>query len=210
MVRWGGVGLISFLGTCTLPRCYVKGGVGWGGVGLKTLRGTCTFIMVCVTLARYVARLPHVLNIGEHKSHGTFIKDLASLAHALHIHLLLVFWCLPGQTLHKKPEWSSTTALLSQEPSKWTPHGKFFNKWKPIAFAQKDKSHGGTNESRRKWARSFHWRHNASICISNLEKLPKCLWQVWKQKLLTRVGLGMGILTSKEHVQFFFQRDKEK
>jgi len=35
--------------------------------------------------------------------------------------------------------------------------------WTPIAFAQKDKSPGGTNENRWKWARSFQWRQNASI-----------------------------------------------
>jgi hypothetical protein len=29
---------------------------------------------------------------------------------------------------------------------------KNLNKWKPIAFTQKDKSHGGTNENRWKWA----------------------------------------------------------
>jgi len=44
-------------------------------------------------------------------------------------------------------------------------------------FAQKDKSHGGTNENRWKWARSFQWRHNASITSSILEELPACLWQ---------------------------------
>ena len=54
---------------------------------------------------------------------------------------------------------------------------KILKKWKPIAFAQKDKSHGGTTENRCKWARSFQWRHNASITSSILEELPACLWQ---------------------------------
>jgi hypothetical protein len=40
---------------------------------------------------------------------------------------------------------------------------KVLKKWKLIAFAKKNKSHGGTNENRWKWARSFQWRHNASI-----------------------------------------------
>ena len=52
---------------------------------------------------------------------------------------------------------------------------KKLEKLKPIAFAQKDKSHGGTNEHRWKWARSFQWRQNTSIKSSILEELPKCL-----------------------------------
>jgi len=43
---------------------------------------------------------------------------------------------------------------------------KSLTKWKPIAFAQKDKSHGGTNENPWKSARSFQWRHIASITSS--------------------------------------------
>ena len=39
---WGGVGLITFLGTCAPTWCYVRDGVGWGGVGLTTFPGTCT------------------------------------------------------------------------------------------------------------------------------------------------------------------------
>ena len=58
-----------------------------------------------------------------------------------------------------------------------TPKNNNLKQWKPIAFAQKDISHGGTNENRWKWARSFQWRQNASITSSILEELPKCLWQ---------------------------------
>ena len=35
---------------------------------------------------------------------------------------------------------------------------KSLKKWKPIAFAQKDKSHGGTKENRQKRVRSFQWK----------------------------------------------------
>ena len=66
-VGWGGMGLITFLGTCTPTCCYVRDGVGWGGannvpwhlrtnmmlgwrwggvwwgvMGLITFLGTCT------------------------------------------------------------------------------------------------------------------------------------------------------------------------
>ena len=31
---WGGVGLITFLGTCTPTWCYVRDGMGWGGANV--------------------------------------------------------------------------------------------------------------------------------------------------------------------------------
>ena len=64
----------------------------------------CVCVCVFVTLTRYVATLPHLLNICEHKSHATFIEDLATLAHAFHINLLLVFGCLLcGDLAQKEP-----------------------------------------------------------------------------------------------------------
>ena len=78
---------------------------------------------------------------------------------------------------------------------------KILKKWKPIVFAQKDKSYGGTNENRWKWARSFQWRHNASITSSILEELPACFWQSWKKMHPSRKD--MEFLDEEQFPNFF-------
>ena len=70
----------------------------------------------------------------EHKSDVTFIEYVGTLAHVVNMRE------------HKFDvtliEYAVTLAHTK----------KNLNKWKPIAFTQKDKSHGGTNENRWKWA----------------------------------------------------------
>ena len=85
---------------------------------------------------------------------------------------------------------------------------KILKKWQPIAFAQKDKSYGGTNENHWKWARSFQWRHNASITSSILEELPACLRQSWKKMRPSRKD--MEIIDEEQFPNLFSQCDKKK
>ena len=120
------------------------------------------------------------------------------------------------QVSHKRQQFVKKTSVkfnnrfvvagTQQLDSTW----KDLKKWKPIAFAQKDKVYGGTNENRWQWARSFQWRHNAAISSSILEELPTCLWQSWKIGCWSAwLLLNIEILTSKVKFQTFFcQREK--
>ena len=85
---------------------------------------------------------------------------------------------------------------------------KILKKWQPIAFAQKDKSYGGTNENHWKWARSFQWRHSASITSSVLEELPACLRQSWKKMRPSRKD--MEIIDEEQFPNLFSQCEKKK
>ena len=134
---WGGVGLVTFLSTCTPTWCYVGDGMGWGGAD-----GTCRY--ADVTLMEHVATLAHVVTIP---------------------------WCYADGTnghLSKKNRVKFNNRFVVAGTQQLDL--KVLKKWKPIAFVQKDKSHGGTTENRCKWARSFQWRHNASITSSIFSK----------------------------------------
>ena len=122
----------------------------------------------------------------------------------------LVFLMLPCTDLHKnKVKFNNRFVVAGAQQLDST--RKALKKWKPIAFAQKDKSHGGTNESRWKLevGASFQWRHNASISSSIFEELPKCFWQVWK-KLLTRVSFRHGYSYIKREFPNVFSNVMQK
>ena len=53
------------------------GGVGWGGVGLITFLGNCIWFVL------RSQNIAGVVNVREHKFHGTFIEYVATLSHAL-------------------------------------------------------------------------------------------------------------------------------
>ena len=105
----------------------------------------------------HVATLAHVVTIREHRFDVTLMAQATAICQKNRVKFNNRFVVAGTQQL------DSTREVLE--------------KWRPIAFAQKDKSHGGTNENHWKWAGSFQWRHNASITGSILEELPACLWQ---------------------------------
>ena len=54
-----------------------------GGVGLITFLGTCIWLVLRSQITKYAATLADVANVPEHKFHGIFIFLFAKLAHAL-------------------------------------------------------------------------------------------------------------------------------
>ena len=97
--------------------------------------------MACYHRKTYAATLAHAVHVCEHKFDVTFMECVATLAHVVNVRehkfdvMLIEYDVMLAHTQQKK----------------------HLNKWKPIPFAQKDKSHGGTKENRWEWARSFQW-----------------------------------------------------